>query len=34
MIAHAGSFALRRGERTPFSATAIANLDSFSPLPV
>jgi len=34
MIAHAGSFALRRGETTPFSATAIANLDSFSPLPV
>jgi N6-L-threonylcarbamoyladenine synthase len=34
MIAHAGSFALRRGERTPFSASAIANLDSFSPLPV
>jgi N6-L-threonylcarbamoyladenine synthase len=34
MIAHAGSFALRRGQATPFSATAIANLDSFSPLPV
>jgi len=34
MIAHAGSFALRRGETTPFTATAIANLDSFSPLPV
>ncbi len=34
MIAHAGSFALRRGERTPFSASAIANLDSIAPLPV
>ncbi len=34
MIAHAGSFALRRGERTSFSASAIANLDSFTPLPV
>jgi len=34
MIAHAGSFALRRGETTPFTATAVANLDSFSPLPV
>lgn len=34
MIAHAGSFALRRGERTPFTASAIANLDSFAPLPV
>jgi len=33
MIAHAGSFALRRGERTPFNASAIANLDSFTPLP-
>ncbi len=34
MIAHAGSFALRRGERTPFDASAIANLDSFAPLSV
>ncbi len=34
MIAHAGSFALRRGEITPFTASAIANLDSFTPLPV
>ena len=34
MIAHAGSFALRRGERTPFHASAIANLDSFTPLSV
>ena len=33
MIAHAGSFALRRGESTPFNASAIANLDSFAPLP-
>ncbi len=33
MIAHAGSFALRRGERTPFDTSAIANLDSFAPLP-
>ncbi len=33
MIAHAGSFALKRGQTTPFSATAIANLDSFQPLP-
>ena len=34
MIAHAGSFALRRGESTPFNASAVANLDSFTPLPV
>jgi len=34
MIAHAGSFALRRGDRTPFIASAIANLDAFTPLPV
>jgi N6-L-threonylcarbamoyladenine synthase len=34
MIAHAGALALQRGQTTPFSATAIANLDSFSPLPV
>ncbi len=34
MIAHAGYFALQRGQATPFTATAIANLDSFSPLPV
>jgi N6-L-threonylcarbamoyladenine synthase len=34
MIAHAGSFALRRGETTPFTASAIANLDAFTPLPV
>jgi N6-L-threonylcarbamoyladenine synthase len=34
MIAHAGHFALGRGHATPFTATAIANLDSFSPLPV
>jgi len=33
MIAHAGHFALERGQTTPFSATAIANLDSFEPLP-
>ena len=34
MIAYAGYFALQRGTATPFTATAIANLDSFSPLPV
>jgi len=33
MIAHAGRFALERGLRTPATATAIANLDSFAPLP-
>ncbi len=32
MIAHAGYFALRRGQTTPFTATAVANLDSFAPL--
>ena len=31
MIAHAASLALQRGQTTPFSASAIANLDSFSP---
>jgi len=34
MIAHAGSLAIQRGQTTPFSATAIANLDSFSLLSV
>ena len=34
MIAHLGSLALGRGSSTPMSATAIANLDSFAPLPV
>src|SRR3989441_6235983 len=33
MIAHAGSFALRRGGRTPFDTSAIANPDSFAPPP-
>jgi tRNA N6-adenosine threonylcarbamoyltransferase len=33
MIAHAGRFALDRGRRTPITATAIANLDSFTLLP-
>ena len=32
MIAHAASFALAAGRTTPFSATAIANLDAFTPL--
>ncbi len=32
MIAHAGSFALQRRQATSYSATAIANLDSFAPL--
>src|SRR6267143_413036 len=30
MIAHAGALALGRGQATPLSATAIANLDSFA----
>ena len=34
MIAYAGSLRLQGGQTTPFSATAIANLDSFSSLPV
>src|SRR6267143_6202863 len=33
MIAHAASLALQRGQTTPFSASAIANLVSFSPPP-
>ncbi|TMQ58357.1 MAG: hypothetical protein E6K76_08235, partial [Candidatus Eisenbacteria bacterium] len=34
MIAYAGSLRLQGGQATPFTATAIANLDSFSSLPV
>jgi N6-L-threonylcarbamoyladenine synthase len=34
MIAYAGLLALRRGARTPWSATAVANLDSLTPLAV
>ena len=34
MIAYAGLLALRRGVRTPWNATAVANLDSLTPLTV
>ncbi|MBI4364779.1 MAG: tRNA (adenosine(37)-N6)-threonylcarbamoyltransferase complex transferase subunit TsaD, partial [Candidatus Latescibacteria bacterium] len=34
MIAWAGLLALRRGVRTPWSTTAVANLDTLTPLGV